>query len=153
MPSTIAAAGAALVDLLAASPAFAAGPDALLQPAVQISFGAPTVLESKEVVALLDVREVDEQPAELGNRTMEETYVLRLGVKCHKPAGTERETWTRGWEMYEAVRAVVKANRTLNDTVRTALVARKEGGMVQGAEGGGFVIFILVDVDVDARIS
>lgn len=142
--STIASARAALYTLLVA--------DAPVQSAVparkvQIAYGPPTH-EEMEVVALLGVRNVDEEPGAIGARRREEEYELEVGVKVHSPAagaGSEgsQVVDARGFELAEWVRSVVHGHWTLNGTVREAAVTSQITDGVQNAEKGALIFLLL----------
>lgn len=147
MASTIAAARQALYYLLVAEPLLAG---------VQISYGAPANHEEPEVVALLGVRNITEEPEQLGMIRKEETYLLDVGVKAHSRTADAATTDARGFAIAEAVRGVAgttRTNITLSGTVRTAMVVNEETEGVQPAEGGGWVIFLLLQFECSARIT
>jgi hypothetical protein len=146
MASSISAARAALYDMLSASS---------LLNGVQVTYGAPDAHEDPEVVALLGVRDPDEEPAALGYGRKEETYQLEVGVKSHKRDGSAAEVDTRAYELADAIADTVEGsgNYTLNSTVDWAYVAGGIGVGAQSAEGGGWVCFLTVLVTCRARID
>jgi hypothetical protein len=154
--STIAAARAALYALLVAdAPDRTANTYGELPRKVQISYGPPAH-EEMEVVALLGVRQNDEDWASLGASRREETYQLEVGVKVHNPAagaGSEAAMLVdaRGFEVAEWVRRTVQRNWTLDDTVRIAAVTSQITDGVQLAEKG-CLIFLLLAVTCEADI-
>lgn len=95
---------------------------------VQVTFGAPDQIEEQEVVAILGVSGLDEISRVLGPQPnkRDETFSLDVAVRCEKPAGTAKETWERGWAMYQAIRSIVLNNQTLTSTVFTAFPVPNE---------------------------
>jgi hypothetical protein len=146
MASSISAARAALYDMLSAS--------ALLN-GVQVTYGAPAAHEEAEVVALLGVRDPDEEPAALGIGRKEETYQLEVGVKVHSRSGSAAEVDVRAYELADAVADAIEGSGdyTLSGTVDWAYVAGPIGVGAQSAEGGGWVCFLTVLVTCRARIE
>lgn len=121
MASSIGPASLYLADLIEVKTADAA--NTLYQ--VQFAFGPPDQYEENEVVALLGVTDLAEQSRVLGPQpnVRDENYSIDLAVKAYLPAGTSREAWDRGFDMYQAVREIVllPANQKLNNTVMWAL--------------------------------
>lgn len=156
--SSVAAARAALFDLLAAT-----APDATAQHAtsprrkVQVVFGVPSH-EEMEVVALLGVVSPREDVESLGAMRRDEEYDIEVGVKAHDPtAGDDAESRKahelRGYELVEWVRSTVHGHYTLNDTVRTAFVTGGgEYGGVQRLDKAGLVAFHLLTIHCEADI-
>lgn len=146
MASSIAAARAALYDLLAAAEGLAG---------VQVVFGAPDAYERQEVVALLGFGPVDDEPAAIGQARHDERYRIETKLKVHNPAADLGITVeTRAMALYNVVRAVIAANPTLSGSV---VIARPSGSDTspgpQSAEGGGFVMFVSCFTECVARIS
>jgi len=149
MPSAISAARANLFDLMEADAGYAD---------VQVTFGAPAGHEEQEVVALLGVDDADEEDVALGAQRSDEVFVLEVGIKVYDPAGDAPEVDAKGFALYEVLRSVVNANRTLGGTVRRAKVSRLrtdgaqpaevEAGMVQG-----WGIYLRVFVACAVRIT
>lgn len=154
--STIAAARAALYDLLVAdAPDRSANTYGETARPVQISFGPPAH-EEMEVVALLGVRNNDEDWGALGDQRREESYQLEVGIKVHNPsagAGSEAAELVdaRGFELAEWVRSVVHGHWTLNGTVRVASVTAQITDGVQLPDKGA-LIFILLIITCDADV-
>jgi len=122
----------------------------------QVTFGPPAIAEEQEVVALLGVLNPTETPAALGQRRVEETYHLEVGIKVHNPAGDPAEVDQRGFELRQQVRAVIEADLTLSGTVRTALIVSDTTDGVLPADptmGGGYVIFFRLLVECAQRIT
>jgi len=142
MPSSIGPARQALFNLLAAG-----------TTGVQVTFGPPDSYEEQEVVALLGVFDPREEPAALGQRRMEETYHLEVGIKVHDPAGNPADVDARGFALREDVRTVIESDLTLAGTVRTALISSDTTDGVMPAEGAGFVIFFRLLVECRQRIT
>lgn len=118
MASSIGAAGLALATLLETATVDNTSP--LYQ--IQVTFGPPDQYEEQEIVAIIGVTALTEISRVLGPQPnkRDEEYSLDVAIRCEKPAGTAKETWTRGWAMYQAVRAIILANQTLTGTVFTA---------------------------------
>jgi hypothetical protein len=146
MASSISAARAALYDMLSASS---------LLNGVQVTYGAPDAHEEPEVVALLGVRDPDEEPAALGYGRKEETYQLEVGVKVHKRDGSAAEVDVRAYALADAVADAIEGggDYTLNGSVDWAYVAGPLGVGAQAAEGGGWLCFLVVLVTCRARID
>ena len=150
--STIPAARAALYDLLVAgAPAQTAVP----ARKVQIAYGPPAH-EEMEVVALLGVRNVDEDAGAIGARRREEEYLLEVGVKVHNPAAgagsdAAKLVDARGFALAEWVRTVVHRHWTLSGTVRTAFVSSQITDGVQLPDKGA-LIFLLLTVECAAAV-
>jgi hypothetical protein len=162
--STIATARAALYELLLAdAPDRTANVPTQLPKPIQISFGPPAH-EEQEVVALLGVRNNDEDTAALGARRRAESYELEVGVKVHNPAAgpitaeaiaggkpTVATVDARGFELAEWVRSVVHGHWTLSGTVRTAAVTRQLTDGVQLGEKGALIFFLLT-IECEAEV-
>ncbi len=153
MASSISAARAALFELLAAS-------DLLV--GVQVTYGAPDAHEEPEVVALLGVRDPEEEPATLGAGRKDETYQLEVGIKVHSRDGEAAEVDTRAYALADAVAEAVEGsgNYTLGGTVLWAYVAgplgigaQRVASVPPSSEGAGWVCFLTVLVTCRARIE
>ncbi len=149
MASSISAARASLFDMLSRSS---------LLNGVQVTYGAPAAHEEAEVVALLGVRDPEEEPAALGYGRKEETYQLEVGVKVHGRDLEAAEVDTRAYALADAVADTIEGNAdyTLNGTVDWAYVAGPTGvgaQSAQSADGGGWVCFLTVLVTCRARID
>lgn len=149
MASSIASARVALYDLLAAHTYPGLTP--------QVAFGAPAAYEEQEVVALLGVRDPDEEFAALGAQRRAESYVLEVGVKAHDPgAATAQVVDGRCFALADEVRAVVTANPNFAGappiTVLPAEVISQTSDGAQAAEGGGWVAFCVLQVRCQTRI-
>lgn len=149
MASSISAARVALFNLLAAHAYPGAAP--------QVAFGAPAAYEEQEVVALLGVRDPDEEFAALGAQRRAESYVLEVGVKAHDPgAATAQVVDGRCFALADAVRSVVTANPNFAGapptTVLPAEVISQTSDGAQAAEGGGWVAFCVLQVRCQTRI-
>jgi hypothetical protein len=129
---------------------------------VQVTYGPPGAREGQDVVAMLGVRNPDEEPKQLGNLNKEETFWLVVGVKAHwvaPPGETEAEQAeavdARGFAIADVVRGVVgttRSNLRLGPSYLAQVVSQETEG-VQPAQGGGWVIFIQVIFECRARIS
>lgn len=146
MPSSISAARLALFDRLSVAGGLAG---------VQITYGRPTDHEEPEVVALLGVRDPEEEPATLGAGRKDETYQLEVGIKAHSRDGEAAEVDLRAYALADAVAEAVegKGDYTLGGTVLWAYAAGPTGVGAQAAEGGGWVCFLTVLVTCRARIE
>lgn len=149
MASSIASARLALYDLLAAHTWPGVKP--------QVTFGAPDAYEEQEVVALLGVRDPDEEFAALGAQRKAESYDLEVGVKAHDPGAVNAQAVdTRAFALAEAVRVVVNANPNFAGapptTVLPAQVISQTSVGAQAAEGGGFICLIRLLVRCQTRI-
>jgi len=122
---------------------------------VQVTYGAPSSHEAAEVVAMLGVQTPSaEEQRGLGQRRVEETYVLDVAVKVHDPGADQAEAVDlRGFDLADAVRQVVRQNITLDGAVRTALVVSQSSEGAQPAQGGGWVIFVKLGVECKARVD
>lgn len=138
MPSTISAARTALYNLLAAAAASGSG---TALAGVQVSWGNPLNYEEQEVVALGGTSDPTADTDTLGSH-LDESYVIEVPWKAHNPSGTAQGVDERGYDMAEAIQAVVSSNVDLGGVVLKAIAngGRSENG-AQPAEGGGFVIF------------
>lgn len=147
MTSSISAARQNLHALLAGEPELA--------DPVQVAYGAPSGHEAAEVVAMLGVQTPSAEEARgLGQRRVEESYVLEVAVKVHDPgAETAEAVDLRGFALADVVRQVVRANITLDAAVRTALVVSQGSEGAQPAQGGGWVIFVTLGVECKARVD
>ncbi len=146
MASSISAARAALFARLAAADALAG---------VQVTYGAPADHEDPEVVALLGVRDPDEEAAAMGAGRKDETYQLEVGVKVHDRGGEAADVDARAYALADAVAEAVEGtgDYTLGGTVMWAFVTSTVGVGAQAAEGGGWVCFLTVLVTCKARID
>lgn len=151
MGSSISAAPLALYDRLEESAAL---------EGVQKTFGPPAAHEAPEVVALLGIKNPDEEARQLGNvGSRREKYWIKVGIKVADQTATDpRTVWIRGFEVADAVRAVSGLeNNNLNlggvGGVRTCQPISTETVYEDGVvplEGGGWVILINVIFEVHA---
>jgi hypothetical protein len=149
MASSIASARLALHALLAAH-TWPGNPP-------QVTFGAPDAYEEQEVVALLGLRDADEEFAALGAHRRAESYILEVGVKAHDPGAANAEAVDgRCFALADEVRAVVNANPNFAGaspiTVLPAEVISQTSDGAQAAEGGGWVAFCVLAVRCQTRI-
>lgn len=152
MGSSISAAQGVVFGRLSVAAALAAAPP---RPAVQVTYGPPDAEEAQEVVALLGVRNPEEEPVSLGAGGKDETYQLEVKVKAHDPAATAQEVNERGWAIADVVVDEVEGSGdyTLDGSVMWALCEPTTTPGVQPAQGGGWVIFLTVLITCRARIS
>lgn len=154
--STIAAARAALYALLLAeAPDRTHNAAGQLAKPIQVAFGPPPT-EEMEVVAILGVRNNDEDVEALGAQRREETYEIEVGIKVQDPAagaGSEAAMAVdaRGFELADWVRGVVHRHWTLNGTVRVAAVTRQITDGVQLVDRG-CLIFLLLSIECTSSL-
>lgn len=146
MQSSISSARLALFDRLSVAGGLAG---------VQVTYGTPAAHEEPEVVALLGVRDPEEEPAALGAGRKDETYQLEVGIKVHSRDGSAAAVDTRAYALADAVAEAVEGTGdcTLGGTVLWAYAAGPLGIGAQAAEGGGWVCFLTVLVTCKARIE
>ncbi len=122
---------------------------------VQVTYGPPDAYETQEVVALMGVRNPDEEPVSLGAGRKDETYQLEVAVKAHNPAGTAQEVNDRGRAIADVVVDEIEGsgNYSLGGSVMWALCEPSTTLGPQPAQGGGWVIFLTVLVTCKARID
>lgn len=93
--------------------------DGLADP-VQVGFGLPGIYQALEVVAIRGIQSVDTDDKVLAAGAgpwQEERYAILLRIQTVDLGGTEDDLPTldgRLWELYDAVRDAVMADRTLD---------------------------------------
>ena len=140
--STVPAAKAALLALLAARPALAG---------VEMRWGIPARLPSNpERVYVGDATDLDREWAALGAQRLEESYTLQVTVETFGSGDDERATEERLWVLVNEVELAVRGDLTLTGTVR---VARPDGATpTTGPTDEGWLARAVVRVACEARI-
>ena len=124
---------------------------------VQVELGPPDAYEEQEIIGIFGLADSGEADAVIGGPApREETYTLQVGVHVEQPAGTKSEVFLRCIALMDRVRAVVYANRRLDEALPWAGWASVTGTTTDGVfplESGGYVMSGTVRVTCRARIN
>lgn len=134
---TIADARGALFDMVSAIGWPTGRPDVQ----VFVTYGEPLDYKDQEVVALLGIDSIVEEPAEMSNHFRWRRFSTTIGIKVYDPTGTAAEVEVRCFALAEMIQQAIWNDYTIADTVWRAQVVPWDSTGAQAAEGGGWIIF------------
>lgn len=150
MTTSVSSARTALHTLLAAT-----APASLMDPTVnvRVAFTPPADVFDQELICLERV-EVSEDYAALGANRHEEISDITVLIQAHMPhANTPAEVDARVWVLYQHVRTVIAANRTLSGSVQHAHTIGATSDGPQAMDSGGWGALVTARVRCKQRIT